>query len=176
LAAQSKVVIATAGPFARYGTPIVDACVRSGADYCDVTGAICFHCTHSQQKAHGQDLIKGTDNGQAGPQIEYRFARIGFSRSFLDTGVNIVAQRANGCDIGAQSLPGHAVMLTFCWPAPSSACSGEVIWMRRILDKYHEAAKEKNVRIVHCCGFDSIPSDLGTCLVVDHLNSLGKYV
>ena len=48
--------------------------------------------------------------------------------------------------------------------------------MRRILDKYHEAAKEKNVRIVHCCGFDSIPSDLGTCLVVDHLNSLGKYV
>ena len=48
--------------------------------------------------------------------------------------------------------------------------------MRRILDKYHEAAKEKNVRIVHCCGFDSIPSDLGTCLVVDHLNTLGKYV
>ncbi len=67
-------------------------------------------------------------------------------------------------------------MSIFCWPAPSSACSGEVIWMRRILDKYHEAAKEKNVRIVHCCGFDSIPSDLGTCLVVDHLNSLGKYV
>ena len=67
-------------------------------------------------------------------------------------------------------------MSRFCWLAPSSACSGEVIWMRRILDKYHEAAKEKNVRIVHCCGFDSVPSDLGTCLVVDHLNSLGKYV
>ena len=29
---------------------------------------------------------------------------------------------------------------------------------------------------MHCCGFDSIPSDLGTCLVVDHLNRLGKYV
>ena len=53
--------------------------------------------------------------------------------------------------------------------------SGEVIWMRRILDQYHKAAKEKNVRIVHCCGFDSIPSDLGTCLIVDHLNKLGKY-
>ena len=48
--------------------------------------------------------------------------------------------------------------------------------MRRIVDKYHEAAKEKGVRIVHCCGFDSIPSDLGTCLVVDHLSRLGKYV
>ena len=47
--------------------------------------------------------------------------------------------------------------------------------MRRIVDKYHEAAKEKGVRIVHCCGFDSIPSDLGTCLVVDHLSRLGKY-
>ena len=38
MASQSKVVIATAGPFARYGTPVVDACVRSGADYCDITG------------------------------------------------------------------------------------------------------------------------------------------
>ena len=55
-------------------------------------------------------------------------------------------------------------------------CPGEVIWMRHILDKYHAAAKQQGVRIVHCCGFDSIPSDLGTCLVVDHLNRLGKYV
>lgn len=53
-------------------------------------------------------------------------------------------------------------------------CPGEVIWMRYILDKYHAAAKQQGVRIVHCCGFDSIPSDLGTCLVVDHLNRLGK--
>ena len=55
------------------------------------------------------------------------------------------------------------------------AYTGEVIWMRHVLDKFHEAAKQQGVRIVHCCGFDSIPSDLGTCLVVDHLNRLGKY-
>lgn len=42
-------------------------------------------------------------------------------------------------------------------------------------DKYHDTAKEKQVKIVHCCGFDSVPSDLGTLLVVDHLNKLGKY-
>lgn len=42
MASQSKVVIATAGPFARYGTPVVDACVRSGADYCDITGKWCL--------------------------------------------------------------------------------------------------------------------------------------
>ena len=53
--------------------------------------------------------------------------------------------------------------------------AGEVVWMRRILDKYHEAAKQQGVRIVHCCGFDSVPSDLGACLVVDHLDRLGKY-
>ena len=53
--------------------------------------------------------------------------------------------------------------------------SGEVIWMRRILDKYQSDAKKQGVRIVHCCGFDSVPSDLGTCLVVDHLKKLGKY-
>lgn len=38
LVARSKVVLSTAGPFARYGTPIVDACVRFGADYVDITG------------------------------------------------------------------------------------------------------------------------------------------
>ena len=38
LASQSSVVMATAGPFAKHGTPVVDACVRAGADYCDITG------------------------------------------------------------------------------------------------------------------------------------------
>ena len=38
IAEQCKVVIATAGPFAQYGTAVVDACVRTGADYCDITG------------------------------------------------------------------------------------------------------------------------------------------
>ena len=41
IAQQCKVVIATAGPFARYGTAVVDACVRTGADYCDCTGMYC---------------------------------------------------------------------------------------------------------------------------------------
>ena len=38
LVARSRVVLSTAGPFARYGTPIVDACVRFGTDYVDITG------------------------------------------------------------------------------------------------------------------------------------------
>jgi short subunit dehydrogenase-like uncharacterized protein len=31
-----------------------------------------------------------------------------------------------------------------------------------MIDRYHEAARNNGVRIVHSCGFDSIPSDLGT--------------
>jgi short subunit dehydrogenase-like uncharacterized protein len=31
-------VLNTAGPFALYGTPVVDACVRFGAHYVDITG------------------------------------------------------------------------------------------------------------------------------------------
>ncbi len=39
--------------------------------------------------------------------------------------------------------------------------SGEVHWMRRMIDLHHERAREGGTRIVHACGFDSIPSDLG---------------
>lgn len=39
--------------------------------------------------------------------------------------------------------------------------SGEVPWMRRMLDQHEQAARASGARIVHCCGFDSIPSDLG---------------
>jgi short subunit dehydrogenase-like uncharacterized protein len=36
--ARTRVVLATAGPFALYGTGIVDACVRLGTHYVDITG------------------------------------------------------------------------------------------------------------------------------------------
>jgi len=34
----TKVIIGTVGPFLLYGDSLVDACVRLGVDYCDVTG------------------------------------------------------------------------------------------------------------------------------------------
>jgi short subunit dehydrogenase-like uncharacterized protein len=43
--------------------------------------------------------------------------------------------------------------------------TGEVHWMRRMIDLHHDAARASGARIVHTCGFDSIPSDLGVyCL------------
>lgn len=38
MAAQARVVVTTAGPYALYGTPVVEACVRHGTHYCDITG------------------------------------------------------------------------------------------------------------------------------------------
>ncbi|KAK9914994.1 hypothetical protein WJX75_003449 [Coccomyxa subellipsoidea] len=76
---QAKVVIACAGPYAQIGTPVVDACVRLGTHYVDITG--------------------------------------------------------------------------------------EVPWVARTIRKYHAQASANRVKIVHMCGFDSIPSDLGAHLV-----------
>ncbi|MEM9668440.1 MAG: saccharopine dehydrogenase NADP-binding domain-containing protein [Pseudomonadota bacterium] len=38
---------------------------------------------------------------------------------------------------------------------------GEPLWMRNMIDAHSARAKETGARIVHSCGFDSIPSDLG---------------
>ena len=75
LVAQGKVIISTVGPYAKYGSELVAACVRHGRAYCDL--------------------------------------------------------------------------------------AGEVQWVRRMIDAHAGEAAKTGARIVHCCGFDSIPSDLG---------------
>lgn len=79
IADQTQVICTTVGPYTSYGTPLVEACVETGTDYCDLTG--------------------------------------------------------------------------------------EVTWIREMIDRYHERAMKTEARIIHSCGFDSIPADLGTLLV-----------
>jgi short subunit dehydrogenase-like uncharacterized protein len=38
--------------------------------------------------------------------------------------------------------------------------TGEPMFMRESIDHYHKQAKDTGARIVHACGFDSVPSDL----------------
>lgn len=38
---------------------------------------------------------------------------------------------------------------------------GEALFIRRTIDKWHEKAQETGAKIVHSCGFDSVPSDIG---------------
>ena len=42
--------------------------------------------------------------------------------------------------------------------------TGETLFVRRSIDAAHERARSTGARIVHSCGFDSIPSDLGVGL------------
>ena len=42
---------------------------------------------------------------------------------------------------------------------------GEVLFIRESIDRCHDVAAGTGSRIVHCCGFDSIPSDLGVLLL-----------
>jgi short subunit dehydrogenase-like uncharacterized protein len=81
LAAQTKAVASTAGPFALYGSALVAACVEHGTHYCDITG--------------------------------------------------------------------------------------ETPWVREMIDRHHEQAAADGTRIVPCCGFDSVPSDIGALLVAE---------
>lgn len=88
LVGQTRVVLTTAGPFARYGEALVKSCASRGVDYVDITG--------------------------------------------------------------------------------------ETPWLRRMIDRYHAIAVASGAKIVPCCGFDSVPSDLGAHLLVQHFRALGQ--
>lgn len=79
IASRAAVVCSTVGPYAKYGGPLVAACVDARTHYCDLTG--------------------------------------------------------------------------------------EVQWVRQMIDEHHERAAAAGARIVCCCGFDSIPSDLGVLMM-----------
>ncbi len=51
--------------------------------------------------------------------------------------------------------------------------TGETVWIKRMIDRYHDRAVQSGARIIPCSGFDSVPSDLGTWLLVDHLRAQG---
>lgn len=65
--------------------------------------------------------------------------------------------------VGPYSKYGSALVAA-CAEAGTHYCdlTGEVHWMREMITAHHETAKKTGARIVHTCGFDSIPSDLGT--------------
>ena len=81
-------------------------------------------------------------------------------RSSLDA---LVAQTHVVCStVGPYALYGDELVAA-CVASGTDYCdlTGEVPWMRRMLDRHAEQAKLTGARIVHCCGFDSVPSDMG---------------
>jgi short subunit dehydrogenase-like uncharacterized protein len=64
--------------------------------------------------------------------------------------------------VGPYALYGET-LIKVCAESGTDYCdlTGEVQWIRRMLQRYESVARHSGARIVHCCGFDSIPSDLG---------------
>jgi short subunit dehydrogenase-like uncharacterized protein len=87
LAASTRVLATTVGPYARYGLPVVEACARAGTHYADLTG--------------------------------------------------------------------------------------EVLFVRDVIDRFDVPARDTGARIVHSCGYDSIPSDLGVLMLHEEAGADG---
>lgn len=64
--------------------------------------------------------------------------------------------------VGPYALYGSKLVAA-CAAAGTHYCdlAGEVHWMRQMIDAHHATAIGSGAKIVHSCGFDSIPSDLG---------------
>jgi short subunit dehydrogenase-like uncharacterized protein len=64
--------------------------------------------------------------------------------------------------VGPYALYGEP-LIRVCARTGTDYCdlTGEVQWVRRMIETYQDDAERSGARIVHSCGFDSIPSDLG---------------
>jgi short subunit dehydrogenase-like uncharacterized protein len=79
--------------------------------------------------------------------------------------------------VGPYALYGEP-LVKVCAETGTDYCdlTGEVHWIKRMLDRYESAAKASGARIVHCCGFDSVPSDLGVLFLQEAaLDRFGEY-
>jgi short subunit dehydrogenase-like uncharacterized protein len=62
--ARTRVLLSTAGPFALHGTPVVDACVRFGTHYADISGETMWQREmiarhHERAAAQGTRIVPG---------------------------------------------------------------------------------------------------------------------
>ena len=48
--------------------------------------------------------------------------------------------------------------------------TGENFWVKGLIDKHHDEASRKGIRIIPSCGYDSVPSDLGSFYCARSMN------
>jgi short subunit dehydrogenase-like uncharacterized protein len=120
--------------------------------------------------------------GRSRPRLEALRASLGLRAAQLPI---TIADAANDRELAALCATARVVVSTVgpyalygeplvraCAESGTDYCdlTGEVQWIRRMISSYVSAAARSGARIVHCCGFDSIPSDLG----VYHLQHLSR--
>ncbi len=71
--------------------------------------------------------------------------------------------------VGPYALYGTP-LVRMCVETGTDYCdlTGEPQWIRQMIRTYEGTAKKSGARIVHSCGFDSIPSDMGTWFLQQH--------
>ncbi len=124
---------------------------------------------------------------QVGVSDSVRWAIAGRSKAKLETLVAELGARADGLPyltadatdeaslrklcaqtrvvistVGPYALYGE-LLVKVCADTGTDYCdlTGEPQWVRQMIERYTVTAQGSGARIVHCCGFDSIPSDLG---------------
>lgn len=71
--------------------------------------------------------------------------------------------------VGPYALYGET-LVKVCAETGTHYCdlTGETPWIRKMQERYEAAAQASGAWIVNCCGFDSIPSDLGVHFLQQH--------
>lgn len=83
--------------------------------------------------------------------------------------------------VGPYALYGDT-LVKVCAQSGTDYCdlTGEPQWIKQMLGKYEADAKSSGARIIHCTGFDSIPSDLGVYklqqAVIEQTAAPAKYI
>ena len=79
--------------------------------------------------------------------------------------------------VGPYALYGSDLVAA-CVKAGTHYCdlAGEVQWIRKMIDQHQDAARKSGAKIVHCCGFDSVPMDIGVWfLQQEAFSKTGQY-
>lgn len=75
--------------------------------------------------------------------------------------------------VGPYAIYG-SLLVRLCAETGTHYCdlTGEINWMRSMAEEYGSSAEASGARIVHNCGFDCIPSDLGTFYIQNRMQEL----
>ena len=96
----------------------------------------------------------------------------------LETLISITSKTKVLCTtVGPYNLYGKTI-LQACLETDTNYCdlTGEPNFIRYSIDNFHQKALSKKIHFIHSCGFDSIPSDMGTLfLQTKSLEKLGSY-
>jgi short subunit dehydrogenase-like uncharacterized protein len=90
-----------------------------------------------------------------------------------------LAELARGTRVVATTVGPYAryglPLVEACAGAGTDYCdlTGEVLFVRQSIDRFHDLAVRTGARIVHACGFDSVPSDLGVLMAAEQARADG---